>query len=356
MMNFDMGLIRLSAREIVSRTSETHAASRQFHAHHGICDRSAVRSASMPPPTSDTAALLTPSVRARVVEALPGARIRAIRPLGQGWGAAAFRVPSEDGTWVLRLPRPRSYWAMPDLEREVRLLPLIEARPLAVAVPRDARLVLDEQGSPIGALHRMVEGTPLADVHAPRGAARAALCEAIGQLLSVLHSTPVRQAKQHGARAVDLWTHNYLPMVEQALQVLPPASRSWLQQQVAAFEARGASSAAPRVLIHADISGDHLLVDDTGRLCGVIDFADALIADPALDFAGVLNHLGWRDLERVLAHYTGVIDDGAMERTRFYIRIAPIFQVTFGLDAVGPEERRAGIRRLAALAGAERRR
>ena len=75
----------------------------------------------MPLPTSDTAALLTPSVRARVVEALPGARIRAIRPLGQGWGAAAFRVPSEDGTWVLRLPRPRSYWAMPDLEREVRL-------------------------------------------------------------------------------------------------------------------------------------------------------------------------------------------------------------------------------------------
>jgi aminoglycoside phosphotransferase (APT) family kinase protein len=310
----------------------------------------------MPLPTSDTAALLTPSVRARLVEALPGARTRAIRPLGQGWGAAAFRVPSDDGDWVLRLPRPRSYWAMPDLEREVRLLPLIEARPLAIAVPHDARLVVDEHSTSIGALHRLVEGTPLAETRAPQGAARAALCEAIGQFLSVLHATPIRDAKQHGARSVDLWAHNYLPMIARALEVLPSASRSWLEQQVAYFEARGASSAAPRVLIHADISGDHLLVDDTGRLCGVIDFADALIADPALDFAGVLNHLGWRDLERVLAHYTGVVDDGAMERTRFYIRIAPIFQVTFGLDAVGPEERRTGIRRLAALAGVDARR
>lgn len=310
----------------------------------------------MPPPTSDSAALLTPSVRARLSEALPGAHVRAIRPLGQGWGAAAFRVPSRDGDWVLRLPRPRSYWAMPDLEREVHLLPLIESRPFTVAVPRNARLVVDDRGSPIGALHRLVEGTPLAETRAPQGAARAVLCEAIGQFLSVLHATPVRQAKQHGARAVDLWAHNYLPMIAQALEVLPPGSRAWLQQQVADFEARGASRAAPRVLIHADISGDHLLVDGAGRLCGVIDFADALIADPALDFAGVLNHLGWRDLERVLAHYTGVVDDGALERTRFYIRMAPIFQVTFGLDAVGPEEQRAGIRRLAARAGVDARR
>lgn len=309
----------------------------------------------MPPPTSDTAALLTPPVRARLAEALPGARVQAVRPLGQGWGAAAFRVPAEDGDWVLRLPRPRSTWAMPDLEREVRLLPLIAARPFDVAVPRDARLLLDKDGTPIGALHRLVAGTPLAEARAPRGSARAALCEAIGRFLSVLHATPVREAKQHGARAVDLWTHNYLPMITQALEVLPPASRAWLQRQVADFEARGASRAAPRVLIHADVSGDHLLIDEAGRLCGVIDFADALMADPALDFAGVLNHLGWRDLERVLSHYTGVVDDGAMERTRFYIRIAPIFQVTFGLDAVGPEERRAGIRRLAALAGADAR-
>lgn len=306
----------------------------------------------MPPPTDATRALLTPAVQARLAEALPDARVRDTRPLGEGWGAAAFRIPAREGRdWVLRLPKPRSYWAMPDLEREVRLLPLLAARPFPVAVPREARLLLDEGGTPIGALHRMVPGTPLRETGAPRGAARAALCADIGRFLSVLHSTPLRDAKRHGARVMDLWRDTYVDLVRQSLDVLAPSSRDWLQREAAAFEAAGASSVATGVLIHADLSGDHFLLDDEGRLAGVIDFADARIADPALDFAGILNDLGWRDLERVLAHYTGALDAGAMDRARFYIRIAPVFQVTMGLDGVGPEERRAGMRRIAARAG-----
>jgi aminoglycoside phosphotransferase (APT) family kinase protein len=106
------------------------------------------------------------------------------------------------------------------------------------------------------------------------------------------------------------------------------------------------------VLIHADISGDHLLLDETGALSGVIDFADAVVGDPALDFAGVLNDLGWRDLERVWTHYGGEVDERAIERTRFYIAVAPIYQVVYGEAGAGPEERRRGIRRLTARAAA----
>ena len=75
-------------------------------------------------------------------------------------------------------------------------------------------------------------------------------------------------------------------------------------------------------------------------------------SDPALDFAGILNHLGPRDLERVWEHYDGgEVDEWARFRTAFYIRVAPIFQVVDGFEAIGPAERRRGIRRLAARAG-----
>ena len=42
------------------------------------------------------------------------------------------------------------------------------------------------------------------------------------------------------------------------------------------------------VLLHADLGPDHLLVRD-GRLAGVIDWGDARVGDPALDYAWLLN-------------------------------------------------------------------
>ena len=84
----------------------------------------------------------------------------------------------------------------------------------------------------------------------------------------------------------------------------------------------------------------------------MIDFADALIADPALDFAGVLNHLGWRDLERVWAAYPRTIDADVERRVRFYIEVAPIFRIAYGEAAHGPQERAAGVREIAARASA----
>jgi Ser/Thr protein kinase RdoA (MazF antagonist) len=42
-----------------------------------------------------------------------------------------------------------------------------------------------------------------------------------------------------------------------------------------------------RRFIHNDICPDHLIVDPgTGRLTGLIDFTDAMVGEPVLDFAG----------------------------------------------------------------------
>lgn len=305
-------------------------------------------------PKPETARLLTPHIRARLAEALPGADVTRASILGEGWGAAAFLVPAPGdpaGDWVFRLPRPQSPWALGDLEREARLLPFLEHRPFEVATPRGARAVTDTDGSTLGVAHRIVPGTPLSERATPRGSARADLCAQIGRFLSVLHASPRAEAKRHGARDVDLWTEEYVGRIREACAVLPPGARAWLEREATEFEARGGTHDVRRTLIHSDLSGDHFILDDSGRLAGVIDFADARIADPALDFAGVLNHLGQHDLERVWRHYDGDVDQAARYRTRFYIRVAPIFQVVDGFTAIGASERRKGIRRLAALAG-----
>ncbi len=44
---------------------------------------------------------------------------------------------------------------------------------------------------------------------------------------------------------------------------------------------------AHEVVLHGDLVGDHLLVDEhTGRLTGIIDFSDVALGDPAHDFLG----------------------------------------------------------------------
>lgn len=297
-----------------------------------------------------------PALPAPVIDAMR-ALDAASRPeratrLGEGYGAVAYRVPAPSGDWAVRLPKPRSHWAPADLEREARLLPLIERQPFEVAVPRDAARLRDRAGETLGVAHRLVPGEPLRASGAPRGRARAALCEAIGRFLGTLHAIPRAAARRHGAREVDLWHDHYAPLIDQVMPALGPAGRTWLAGRAEGFLADGGTAHAPRVLIHADLSGDHLLVDKRGALSGVIDFADALIADPALDFAGVLNDLGPRDLERVLAAYPGSIDDDAERRVRFYIEVAPIFRVAYGEAARGPEERAAGVRQIAARAAA----
>ncbi|GMU41626.1 MAG: hypothetical protein AMXMBFR23_24920 [Chloroflexota bacterium] len=302
----------------------------------------------MPPTRSALPAPVIEAMRALDAASRPE---RAGR-LGEGYGAVAYRVPSPSGDWAVRLPKPRSHWALADLEREARLLPLIARQPFEVAVPRDAARLRDGAGGTLGVAHRLVPGEPLRTAGAPRGRARAALCEAIGRFLGTLHATPLPAARRHGAREVDLWAANYAPLIAQVLPALGPAGRAWLTARVEAFLGAGGTSRAPRVLIHADLSGDHLLVDAEGVLSGVIDFADALIADPALDFAGVLNDLGPRDLDRVIDAYPGTLDADVERRIRFYIEVAPIFRVAYGEAARGPEERAAGVRQIAARAAA----
>ena len=69
------------------------------------------------------------------------------------------------------------------------------------------------------------------------------------------------------------------------------------------MEARGAAAG---VLCHADLKGEHLFVSEDGtRLTAIVDWADAAIADPAADLAGLAIWLGPAFVREVLRSYAG---------------------------------------------------
>ncbi len=282
--------------------------------------------------------------------AFPDADLDRATPLGEGWGSTAYRVSDFSGDRVVRVPHPEAGWAVDDLERELRLLPALVD--WGLPAPRDARAVRDAGGRLIAAAHRIVEGRPLSarDLREPAGADR--LARRLGGFFTRLHAFPRAQALALGVRELDLWNDQYAEMVEFCLPLLGARGREWLEARVEYFHATGGMGGAARVLVHGDIAPQHLLLDADEDLAGVIDFGDAMIADPALDFAGLLNGLPWEFMERVLNCYAGEIDPQLRRRARFYIDVEPLFQVRYGDAVDGGRERERGRRRFAARAAA----
>ena len=278
------------------------------------------------------------------------------RALGSGYAADAYLVRTAEGARVLRLPKAPLSYSAPLLQREARLLHVLERYDLGVTTPRGMRPIRDGRAF-LGTIHEYVEGTPFAS-RLP-GVARERLCTGIGRFLAALHAVPTVAAIRAGAVERDLWPDLYRGLIAETLPQLGGAARAWLAQTADDFVRDGGTQHAPRVLVHGDIQQKHLLVDEHGALSGVIDFGEAQVADPALDFAGVLNQLAWTDLERVWVAYRaagGRLDTDVERRVRFYIAVVPIYRVLYGEAAEGPAERLAGIRHLAARAAAATRR
>jgi aminoglycoside phosphotransferase (APT) family kinase protein len=88
-----------------------------------------------------------------------------------------------------------------------------------------------------------------------------------------------------------------------------------------------------RALAHADLGAEHLL-EDGGVLTGVLDWSDAAITDPALDFARLLRDFGPRFLRSVLDAYD-LEQPGAatMARIQFFARCAALEDLDFARDS-----------------------
>lgn len=247
--------------------------------------------------------------------------------------------------------KPQAYaWGIEaGYAREPALLALLAAR--GIPAPANAEAVLDGNGRLAAIAYAHLEGVTVADL---ARAARATLAREVGAALSALHAIPVEEARALGVPELDLGEELYRPLVGACLPQLGPRGRAWLERRFAAFIEGGGSSEAPRVLAHGDLGCVHLLAGESGALAGIIDWGDALIADPAYDLAALLAECPRSFAERAIDAYGGPAsrDPDMRRRASFYVDALPIWQVFYGGDIDGGAERRVGVRRIAARAAA----
>ena len=216
--------------------------------------------------------------------------------LGQGLDNTAYIA----GGLVLRVADDR------DTEREARLLDTL-APHLSIAIPKPR--FADANTGVLA--YNLIPGRPLLGRPAPAGAGRR-----LGRFLRELH-------------AVEPAT------VEDLIPIDDADPREWLEDLdgpsdlVDIVSASRPRRARQRVVAHADLGAEHIL-ELGGMLTGIIDWSDAAITDPALDFARVYRDFGPGVLEDVIEAYGAL--PAAMARIEFFARCAALEDLAFGIE------------------------
>jgi aminoglycoside phosphotransferase (APT) family kinase protein len=229
--------------------------------------------------------------------------------IDDGWD---FKVLILENEWVVRIPR--SELSVEELEKEIKLLPAL-APNLQVEIPH-FELVSRE---PLYVVYRLIRGEPLRDED-PDG---------VRTFLDELHTLETGQVQVPQPD----WQDIYRAHAEDWYRIVMPLLDADERERSAALlaEVETLSGFAP-TLVHCDLGPSHLLCHD-GRLVGVIDWGDAKIGDPAIDYAWLLN-VPFPDWE---------VDAELRRRALIYHRLGPWFEVEYGVRRGRPEWVRTGL-------------
>ncbi|QHY96485.1 Phosphotransferase enzyme family protein [Streptomyces sp. S4.7] len=232
-----------------------------------------------------------PGAAPAAIGARHGVPAEKVRPMASGVANRAYLLGPD---LVLRVPRTEAFVA--DLVKEAAVIPV--ARAAGVRTP--ALVTFDDSRTDADVPYMVLErvpGTDLADLagHDGIGAGAGDVFREVGRELTRLHAltpevvgeltgVPVEYDPDAGAphRLVDGLLGDGMLDAEAARWL-----RGWFDRL-----AERIPGALPRVLVHGDIAPQNLLVSPVagpgrGRLAltGIVDWGDAMWADPAVEFA-----------------------------------------------------------------------
>jgi aminoglycoside 2''-phosphotransferase len=262
---------------------------------------------------------------------IPALQVERYVLLGEGWDSVALLVNDET---VFRFAK------RPDVAvrqaREAQLLPLLGDQ-LPLPIPRYTYTWADPAwpgkrivGYPLIAGEQLML-TPDRPDH------RATQAAQLGVFVSALHAISVDEARRHGALGSDAASRreDYRRFFATVRSNMLPLFDPREQAAIVAFWTRYLDDDTcftfTPILVHRDLNTEHVLCDPaTSHLTGVIDWGDAGIDDPAVDFAGVRRQLGEEFARQMLAAYRHPLDSTFVHRMDFYSGMEPFHEIHFG--------------------------
>jgi len=269
--------------------------------------------------------LTAKKARAIIIAAFPEFRGARVKLLGEGWD---FRVFEVDARGLFRFPKREAAVAKLNMERKL-LSGLGEW--VSLPVPNYEYFCESHESSirPFGGYRKLPgiggDTSKLVDRHR--------VARQLGVFLTGLHNYPVDKAREAGVpEAPDLVAHWREKSREQLRKLNDLNVNMDLLLRYLENDTPVSFQGSPG-LAHNDLWAEHILVDTcSGEVSGIIDWGDAVIGDPAIDFACLYTWYGESWLEKVLAHYTGTLDAEVISRSRYLATCLAIHNITLGRD------------------------
>lgn len=183
---------------------------------------------------------------------------------------------------VLRLVGPRLPVRVPDWRlhtREVIAYPRLDGMPA---------VTIDASGQPTW---NILDPAAPSDV----------FIDSFAKTLAAMQAIPLEDAESGGVpiQSIADGREQLARAMEATREALAPSDSLWARWQTWIHD----DSLWPThlALTHGDLHPGHMLLDDAGKLTGVLDWTEAKLADPALDFGMFFGCFGKAALDRLIA-------------------------------------------------------
>jgi aminoglycoside 2''-phosphotransferase len=231
----------------------------------------------------------TAELRDAVRRSIPELAAGEIEYLAEGWEFWAFRA----GDHVLRFPKAERgfVWKLADqssrdsLRIEAALTPVL-SRVLSTPITVPACYERGPNGAPFS-VHRYLSGEVV--MYASRKP-EAGFGRDLGRLIRELRSFSAQRALDlgvplfDGPRLRNDRARHYEAVIRGAFPLLGCEARAHVERVYEAYLNDARCFEFEPVLAHTDLAVNVLIDPARGSLCGLIDFGDAAVSSPALDF------------------------------------------------------------------------
>jgi aminoglycoside phosphotransferase (APT) family kinase protein len=251
-----------------------------------------------------------------------------LRPLGEGFDNTVYEVNEQ---FVFRFPRREI--AVRLLQTEGRILPfLVSVLPLPIPEPiYFGKANPDYKWPYIG--YRKVKGVTADRLTLPQ---RKGMTDLLAAFLRALHSFPVAKAQSVGVSYDELERLNIekrKSLLEEQVKQIEALHlyKDMNALQTYALHVDSYKYEGRETLVHGDLHIRNIVVDEQGRLSGVIDWGDVHIGNPAIDLAGVYSILPPESRKDFYSIY-GEVEKEEKELARFRAVFTNTVLLLYGYD------------------------
>jgi len=258
----------------------------------------------------------------------PELQAQTIKPFGQGWDNTVFLINDE---FVFRFPRREISAAL--LMHEVTALPYVAPR-VSLQVPMPQWVGKPSSDYPWHfAGYRLLPGMT-ADRANLSDEQRAQLAQPIASFLVNLHSISIKETALPTQPVFHRLSLDYLvPTITTSLEKMETLNLLKNKNELYCIVAQAHTLRLPEsnTLVHGDLYGRHMLLNDNAQLTGIIDWGDVQIGDIALDLTIAHTFLPPTAHDSFKKTY-GLIDDQTWLLARLRALHHSLLMVLYGHD------------------------